>query len=309
MQSINKYKLGYKLIISIVSIFLIATTTFFLFELMPGDIYSVDNIKSEVAIENIIEKYGLDKPVQERYFKMIYNLLRFEFGNSFISNGQSVETIIREHFPISLWLGSVSLVVSLINGIVIGTLMNHFRGKIISKLIKIFLVFCYSFPTFEIAVLAQYYFCVKLKIFPVVCSSDKNALLLPIILMSLTPTTFIARLIDTKLELENQKDYVLSAQIREINNWKIFFFYKLKNCFTSIITLLGSLFSSMIAGSFVIETIYSIPGLGRYFITSVTNRDYPLVLGLTVFYSVIVISVNFFAEVLVTFNNRGKMEI
>lgn len=308
MQSMKNHKLVYKLIISIISVFLIATLTFFLFELMPGSIYSVDNIKSEVAIQNIIQKYGLDRPIQERYLKMLQNLVHLDFGNSFVSNGLSVREIIAEHFPISMWLGTVALAAAIVNGVITGAVMNHFRGKTISKVLRGILMLCYSFPTFEIAVLAQYYFCVKMKWFPVVCSSDKNAMLLPIMLLSLTPMTFIARLVDVKLEEERKKDHVMAARLRGVGRMQIFFFYKLKNCLTPIITLTGSLFASMIAGSFVIETIYSIPGLGKYFVTSIVNRDYPLVLGLTIFYSILVISVNYVAEVLVAMNSRGKVE-
>lgn len=302
----NIGKCGYKLVISIVSILLIATITFFLFELMPGEIYSVDYIKNENAISNIIEKYGLNQSIWVRYTKMLYNLICLDFGNSFISDGISVNDIIFSHFPLSAWLGCVAFLVASVNGIFIGTLINSSRHNVVSKWIKFLLIVCYSFPTFEVAAVAQYFLCVKLKWFPIICSSDKSAMLLPIALLSIAPTVNIARLTASQLDITDKQDYVLAARMRKVTPVCVFLFYKLKNCLAPIVTLLGTIFTSLIAGSFVVETMFSIPGLGRYFVTSITNRDYPLVMGLTIFYASIVIIINFAAELIVLLCNYGK---
>ena len=299
-------KCGYKLVVTVVSIYLISTITFFLFELMPGDIYSVDYIKNENVIQNIIAKYGLNEPVWIRYIKMLVNLIHFDFGNSFISNGISVNSIIFSHAPISAWLGCTAFLASSVWGILIGGLINKTKHTVISKWLGFLLIICYSLPTFEIAALAQYFLCVRLSLFPIISSSDKSAMFLPIVLMSVFPMVNIARLTAAQLNLEDTQDYVLAARLRKTSRVYIFFFYKLKNSIAPIMTLLGTNFASLVAGSFVIETMFSIPGLGRYFITSILNRDYPLVMGLTIFYSSIIITINFIAELASLMFERGK---
>lgn len=294
-----------KLIFSITAIFLIATATFFLFELMPGNIYSIDNIKNPNVIKNIITKYGLNEPVMRRYAKMLYNLLRLDFGNSF-QNGQSVREIISTHLPISMRIGISAFLLSLFNGIIIGSIMSLNKNKLIKSVSLFLIVIIYSLPTFEVAALSQYLFCVQFGWFPVICSTDVHNMILPIIILSFAPTAFIARLLSIKISKEDAKDYVLAAKLRYVNSFALFFFYKLKNSMSSIITISGSLFASMVVGSFTVEVIFSIPGLGKFFITSILNRDYPLVMGLTIFYSVLVIIVNYIAEILIILNNGGK---
>lgn len=305
MKSILK-KCVNKLLISVFSIFLIATITFFLFELMPGDIYSVDYIKSKIVINNIINKYGLARPLGERYLKMLSNLIHLDFGCSFVLIGMPVNDVIFSRFPLSAWLGSIAFCIATVNGIMIGAVVNRTKRKRISKWIKLILIICYSFPTFEIAALAQYVLCVKLRLFPMICSSNKSAMLLPLMLLSVVPTVNIARMTAAKMNVIDSEDYILAARLRKVSGVSVLLFYKLKNCIPPIITLLGSIFASMIAGSFVIETMFSIPGLGKFFITSVTNRDYPMVMGLTVFYAILIILINFIAELISLFCTYGK---
>lgn len=289
-----------KVLLSLISIFLISTVTFFLFEMMPGNIYNVDGIKSEAVINNIIAKYGLDRPVMERYCLMLRNLISFDFGNSFIS-GQSVKEIITLHFPLSLKMGVYAFAVAVVNGAIIGSVVGLCRSRQLKSTGKIGLVFLYSLPTFEVAALSQYYFCVRLKWFPVLYS---GSILIPVIILSLFPTTFIARLLYHCLEEEKKKDYVIAAKLRSVSTPIRYILYELKNSLGPVITAGGSVLSGMIVGSFSVEVIFSIPGLGRHFINAITNRDYPLVMGLTVFYAVILIGINCIAEILVIMNGR-----
>ena len=305
MEKIIK-KCGYKLIISIISIWLVATITFFLFNLMPGEIYNIDSIKNQNVINNIIEKYGLNLPIERQYMQMIINLIKLDFGNSFILNGVSVNKIIFTHFPLSAWLGVNAFIVAVINGFIIGLLINKMKKRYLSKLIKIFLILLSSLPTFEIAAILQYLLCVKLHWFPIISSSNKDAMILPIIVLSIIPMINIARLTSSRLKYIEKEDYVLAARLRGVSQRNILVFYKLKNCLSPIITYLGSVLASMIAGSFVVESMFSIPGLGRYFISSITNRDYPLVMGLTVFYAILLISINYIAELIVIIFDHGK---
>ncbi|MCK9329817.1 MAG: ABC transporter permease [Candidatus Cloacimonetes bacterium] len=295
----------YNLVIFIISIFIISTITFFLFELVPGNIYDTDLIKSANIIANIKEKYGLDEHISTRYFLMLKSTFSFDFGNSFIYDGLSVNEIIAKYFPISAILGLTSLISSFIVGVFIGYISSN--SKSIKNIFFIIIILLISLPTFIIAVFLQYYFCVKFNLFPILWSANWINFILPIIALSIYPTTFIARLLSESIAGIKSSDYVFAAKARGLNEIRIWFSYILKNAITPVISYMGPLTASLLTGSFIVETIFNIPGLGRYFIYSINNRDYPVVMGLTLFYAVILISTNFIANVFVSVNNyKGK---
>jgi len=299
-------KILYNFVIFLISIFAISTITFFLFELVPGNIYDPDLIKSEQIVLNIREKYGLDENISTRYLRMLKNTFSFDFGNSFIYDGISVNGIIAKYFPISAILGSISLLASFIAGIFISCASSKSRGA--RNIFFIIIVLFISLPIFVIAALLQYFFCVKFRIFPVLWSANWTNFILPSIALSIYPTTFISRLLSISIAEIKQMDYVIAARARGINTITIWLSYILKNAVTPVISYIGPLFASMLTGSFVVETIFNIPGLGRYFINSINNRDYPVVMGLTLFYAIILISTNFIANVLISINDyKGKI--
>lgn len=295
----------YNLVTFFISIFAISTITFFLFELVPGNIYDPDLIKSEQIIVNIREKYGLDEPILNRYSLMLKSTFSFDFGNSFIYDGISVNEIIVKYFPISAILGFISLLVSFIIGILIGCISSSGRG--IKNIFFVIIVLSISLPTFVIAALLQYFFCVKFRLFPVLWSGNWTNFVLPIIALSIYPITFISRLLSTSIIGIKKMDYVIAAEARGINKMTIWISYILKNAITPVISYMGPLCAGMLTGSFVVETIFNVPGLGKYFINSINNRDYPVVMGLTLFYAFILISTNFMANVFISINDyKGK---
>jgi ABC-type dipeptide/oligopeptide/nickel transport system permease component len=295
----------HNLVTFFISIFAISTITFFLFELVPGDIYDPDLIKSEQIIVNIREKYGLDKPILTRYSLMLKSTFSFDFGNSFIYDGTSVNEIIVKYFPISAALGLISLSTSFIVGIFIGCISSS--SRIIKNIFFVIIVLSISLPTFVIAALLQYFLCVKFRIFPVLWSANWINFILPSMALSIYPITFISRLLSTSIVGIKKMDYVIAAEARGINKITIWIFYILKNAITPVISYMGPLCAGMLTGSFVVETIFNVPGLGKYFINSINNRDYPVVMGLTLFYAFILISTNFVANVFVSINDyKGK---
>lgn len=283
----------------IVSVFFVVTITFFIFELIPGEVYDLDYIKNENVIENIRQRFELDKPVWLRYIKMLKNTYTLDFGNSLINEGRSVENIIKEHLPISALIGMVSIFVSLITGIFVGNNMAQITKKEKRNLFIIVFILLTSIPTFVLGIILQYILCVRLKMLPISVMDNIAGYILPIIILSISPSISIARLIERKILEVKNSDYVVSAKSRGIKNSTLKYQYILKNSISPVLSYLAPIIADLIVGSFVIESIFNIPGLGRYFITSVTNRDYPVVMGLTTFYSILLIGCTSIINVLV----------
>lgn len=298
-------KISYSLLIFIISLFLISTITFFLFEIVPGEVYDLEVIKSETVIKNIRKKYELDEPIFNRYCKMLKNTFTFDFGNSFINQGLSVNEIIYSRFPISAKIGIISIVMSLVNGTIIGYIIGSTpRTK---KIFFIGFIVIISLPIFIIAALLQYLLSVKYKVFSILWTGSWKNYILPCISLSLYPTVFIARILGTSIEDVKNKDYVLAAKARNINEFTVSTRYIIKNAITPVLSYVGPLFANLLSGSFVVETIFNIPGLGRHFISSVTNRDYPTIMGLTIFYAILLIMSNFIVNMIIAANDyKGK---
>lgn len=283
----------------VISLFLVVTITFFVFELIPGEVYDLDYIKNENVIENIRQKYGLDKPVYLRYIKTLENTFTFDFGNSFINEGRDVKDIIKTNFPVSAMIGIIAIFISLVVGIFVGNKMTQIKQKRKRSAIVIAFILLTSVPTFVLAVILQYILGVWLKVLPISGGDDIKGYILPILILSISPSIFIARLIERKIIEVKNNDYVISAKVRGISKNTLMYHYILRNSISPILSYLAPIIANLIVGSFVIESIFNIPGLGRYFITSVTNRDYPVVMGLTIFFSIILIGITSIVNILV----------
>jgi len=288
-----------KTIALLVSVFSVITITFILFQFVPGNIYSLDRMQNETYVTNVKNKYGLDKPVIERYFLTLSNFIKLDFGYSYINEGRFVNDIIKDGFKISAVIGLLTILISIINGIFLGIELSFVENKKTNSfLIYILLIILISIPNFVIGILLQYLLCVKLNIFTITWSGTINSLILPVVVLSIYPTIFIGRLVNSNIEKVKNEDYILAAKARGISENKIFYRHILKNCLTPVVSYLGPLVANLIVGSFVVESLFNIPGLGRYFITSVSNRDYPLVMGLTVFYSFLLIIMNYMSDII-----------
>ncbi len=270
------------------SLFFVVSVTFFLLDAIPGDLYDLDYIKNENVINNIRNKYHLNDSLPDRYLNTIKNFVAFDFGYSVTNDGRAVNDIIKEKFPISASIGVFSIFSSLILGIALGLL----KSKILSNkrwfifIVEILLI---SIPTFVLSVLLQYILCVVIKLFPVYWDNSMIGYFLPIVVLSIYPTIFISRMLESNIKKLKESNYVIAAISRGISNRKIMFIYILKNSLTPILSYIAPLIANFVVGSFVVESIFNIPGLGRYFISSIINRDYPVVMGLTVFFSSILI--------------------
>lgn len=284
-----------KIIISVstlfLSLFFIISITFFLFEAIPGDLYDLDYIKNENVITNIRNKYNLDDPFFERYLNTIKNFLVFNFGHSMINDGRSVGSIIKEKFPVSAILGAFSISFSLLIGVIIGLTKSKLLIKKRFSTLSILIVeiLFISIPVFVLSILFQYFFSVKIKLFPVYWDNSVWRFFLPVLALSFYPIVFIERVLESNVRKIKKSDYVAAAISRGVSENNITVKYIIKNSLTPILSYIAPLMTNLIVGSFVVESIFNIPGLGRYFITSIINRDYPVAMGLTVFFSALLI--------------------
>lgn len=286
-----------RLLHSIVALFIIITITFFLMHAVPGNIYTGERKLPDAVIENIEEKYGLDRSLLKQYITMLDNVIHFDFGMSMSNTGRKVNDIINQHFPVSVSLGLLSLIISITGGVFFGVLIAMAKGKWSDILVMLFSTPGMAIPVFIVAAIFQYYLSVRLDIFPATGFETFAHALLPAISLSLYPLAFIARLTGSEMSDVLKCDYIMAARAKGMPERTVIFKHALKNAVIPVITYMGPLMAFVFTGSFVVEKIFSIPGLGRYFVNSISNRDYTVIMGVTVFYAAVLILSNFIVDI------------
>jgi oligopeptide transport system permease protein len=287
-----------KVFILAVSLFLVATLTFFLMKGIPGDPFLQEQAVPEEIMKSMYAHYGLDQPWYIQYWKYIKGLATWNLGPSFKYEGRTVNEIIREGFPVSLTLGLEALTLSIGFGILLGTLAAVHRGRWQDHLSMIIAVIGISIPNFILATFMQYIFSMKLSLLPVARWGSFAQSILPAISLASLPTAYIARLTRTNMVEVLEQDYVVTARAKGLAMPKIVMSHVLKNSLLTVITYLGPLTSAILTGSFVIEKIFGIPGLGGWFVTSITNRDYTVIMGVTMFYSAVLMIAIFIVDII-----------
>lgn len=265
---------------------------------IPGSVYTSDKALPPAIEHNIKAKYGLDKPLLNQYVICISNLARLDFGMSMKNEGRSVNDIISIQFPRSAFLGMWGLLLCLMIGIPLGIAAARHPNKWQDTVAMVVATIGVSVPGFVIATLAQYFVAVKLGWLPVWGFANMKYVILPAIALSFLPLSFVARLVRSSMVEVLENDYIRTAKAKGLSNMVVIYKHALKNSLIPVVTYLGPLVAGVLTGTFVIEKIFSIPGLGRYFVESILNRDYTTLLGLTVFYSVFLISMNFIVDIL-----------
>lgn len=290
-------RLGY----SLLTLFIIITLTFFLMRSIPGSIYTKDKPLPPKIVENIKAKYGLDLPLSQQYFKMLGNVVRLDFGMSMQSEGRKVNDIIGEQFPNSAKLGIFAIFLCLIIGIPLGIISALKNGKWQDNGAMILATLGVTIPSFVVATLGQYIFSVKFKILPVMGFKTFTSAIMPAIALSFFPLAFIARLVRSSMLETLEQDYIRTARAKGLSEQMVIFKHALKNSLIPVVTYLGPLIAAILTGSFVVERIFNIPGLGRYYVTSISNRDYTVIMGITIFYAAFVILMNFLVDIVYVF--------
>lgn len=285
-------KIGYM----VVTVWIILTVTFFLMYSMPGDPTQASmKVLPEAVVNNLKAKWGLDKPIGQQYLIYLKNLLHGELGESYTTPGMTANTIITQRFPASLQLGLQAVVVGLVLGIVLGILAAFNRGKLIDFITIFIAILGVSIPSFVFAAILQKY--AAGGYFPIVgwISSDAGLpeifqyTALPTIAAAISGIATYSRFMRSSVLDVLSNDYILLAKSKGLSKLQIIRRHVMRNAMTPIITIVAPQVAGIVTGSFVIERMFSIPGLGRYYVESVNGRDYPMILATTVFFSFIFI--------------------
>lgn len=274
-----------KFFLLILSLFIVATATFFLMQAAPGDPFMQEQAIPEEIMKSMYAHYGLDQPWYIQYVKYLKGLVMWDLGPSFKYEGRTVNDIIREGFPVSFILGLEAISIALFSGVILGTIAAVKRSRWQDNLAMILAVVGISVPNFIMATFLQYLFSMKMDLLPVARWGSLAHSILPALSLAALPTAFIARLTRANMVEVLEQDYVQTARSKGLSTRQVVLKHVLKNSLLPVLTYLGPLTSAILTGSFIVEKIFGIPGLGGWFVNSITNRDYTVIMGVTVFYS------------------------
>ena len=280
----------------LLAIFVLTTITFFLMHLIPGGPFNAEKVNAH-TLTLMMERYGFDRPVHVQYFDYMKNLARGDLGISVKKIGYTVNEIIAEKFPISLKLGLVSLGLSLLLGVPLGMLAAAKRDKIPDRVIMFISSIGYSVPGFVVGALLLYFLGIRWQLLPIMRLDTPLHYIMPACALAFSPLSYITRLTRSGLLDVIDQDYIKTARAKGLTRFVVIGKHALRNSIIPVITYMGPLTANTIVGGFVVERIFSVPGLGAYFITSITNRDYPLIMGTTVFYAAILILANMMVDI------------
>ncbi len=287
-----------RLAVGAVTLFLLATITFFLMHMIPGSPFAGETTKLPVKVlDKLYEKYGLDKPLLEQYVIYMKNAVRGDFGVSIYRKGKSIEKIIAAGLPYTVRLGAVSVCVALLMGIFLGTVAAFTKKRWLSNLVLIVATAGVSMPGFLLSVLLLLLFGVVLKWLPFVGLNSPLHYILPATGMAFAPISMIARLVRSSLREVMKQDYMVLARAKGTPEKLVIWRHGLKNAMLPVITYAGPMIATLLTGSFVIESLYSIPGIGAEFVTSITNRDYTMIMALTILYGTFIIIANIITDI------------
>lgn len=285
-------------LILVLSLFIVITLTFFLMHAIPGDPFTQDQAVPEEVLKALYKHYGFDQPLLVQYIKYLKGILHFDLGPSFKYPDRTVNAIIAESFPISFVLGLEALVLAILGGIGLGALAALYHLRWQDHLILLLTVLGTSIPSFLLATLLQYFLAMKWDLLPVARWGTFNHTLMPVLTLTALPLAFIARLTRSNMLEVLQQDYILTAQAKGLNMFQIIGRHVLRNALLPVFTYLGNVIVVIFTGSFVIEKIFGIPGLGQWLVVSISNRDYTMIMGLTIFYSALLMLSVFVVDLL-----------
>jgi|TARA_B110000263_G_scaffold127925_1_gene111309 oligopeptide transport system permease protein len=281
-----------KLISSTIVVFIVVSATFLLLRVLPGGPFDSEKRLPEKVKVNIEKKYKLNEPLINQYVYYIKTTSTLDLGPSYFYPGKSVNEIIKKSFPYSLRIGVLSLIFTIFSSVVLAKSIYRNKKSLKSKLITNFLYLSVGTPTFLIGALLIMLFSVKFKILPAALLESPLSYVLPVVTLSIPSISFL-----TKLMLESMNDiqntmYYRNAKLNNVKSELILKYYIVRNSLVPFVTAIGPISAFMITGSFVVESIFSIPGMGKMFILSIINRDYPIICGMTIVYTIVLVTIN-----------------
>ncbi len=278
------------------TILVITTLTFVLMKVIPGSPFNEERGTNEAVQKNLEAYYHLDDPLIFQYIIYLKSIITFDFGPSIKKPSDSVNDMLERGFPVSFELGMTAIVIAVISGLVLGVIAALRRNGFLDYAAMSLAVLGISIPNFILATLLIQQFAVNLKLFPAATWTSPIHMVLPTAALAVGPMAIIARLTRSSMVEVLTQDYIRTAKAKGLTPFKIIVKHALRNALMPVITVLGTLVASILTGSFVIEKIFAIPGMGKYFVESINQRDYPVIMGTTVFYSVILIIMLFLVD-------------
>lgn len=290
-------------------VLVVATLTFFLLRILPGGPFDTEKKLPPEIRNNIEEKYKLNEPLSKQYIIYLKDLVQWDFGPSYKYIDRSVNEIIKETLPVSLQLGIVSLLISIIFGTLVGTISATKQGGVFDYASVSLATAFVSIPSFVVGAAMIYIFSVKLGWFPAALWGRAEHMVLPALTLAVGPAAYLARLTRASMLEISESLFVRTARAKGVGKIRIIVKHIFRNALIPVVTVLGPIMAFLITGSFVIEHIFSIPGMGRFFVFAVSNRDYPLVMGITIVYTVILVLANLIVDICYVFlDPRIKFE-
>ena len=286
-----------RLLMAILTVFVVATLTFFLMNAVPGGPYEAEKAISPQARAALEAKFGLDQPLFKQYLTYMKNILHGDFGPSLKQRGREVIDIIMSKFPVSAKIGGIAVMAAMLVGIPVGCIAALNRGKFSDSAIIVIATIGIAVPSFVVCSLSMYIFGVKLKWLPTVGLTTWKHYIMPVFALSFYPTAYIVRLMRSSMLDVLGQDYMRTARAKGVSWFVSLFKHALRNAILPIITYVGPMTAYTLTGSFIVEKVFTIPGLGGEFVSSITNRDYMMIMGTTIFLATLMVFINFLVDV------------
>ncbi|MBQ5995440.1 MAG: ABC transporter permease [Clostridia bacterium] len=285
-------------LLALFTVWVVITVTFFVMHAVPGGPFVGEKATTPAVQAAMEAKYGLDKPVSEQYGTYLKDIItRFDFGPSLKQRGRSVVDIIFDGMKTSIKLGLIAAAVSTVIGVALGAVAALRRNRFIDRVIMVITTAFVSMPSFIMGSFLLALFAIKLQLLPA-NGSTPPGLILPIITLALYPMAYITRLTRSSMLDVLGQDYIRTAKAKGVSSKNIIFGHALKNSLIPVLTYLGPMLAYIVTGSLIVEQIFAVPGIGRVFVSSITNRDYPMIMGTTIILATLIVVMNLVTDIL-----------
>ncbi len=286
-----------RILMSIFTLWLVATLTFALMFMVPGGPFLAEKAPSAATLEALNQKYGLDQPKIVQYKNYMVKFIQGDMGVSLKQRGRTVSTIISTGFKVSARVGGLGILLAIIVGIPLGSIAALNRGKWLDNVIIVFSTAGIAVPSFVVSTVLMLIFSVKLDLLPTYGLTTWKHYIMPVAALSLYPASYISRLMRTSMLEVLGHDYMRTARAKGLSQFRMLFKHALRNAILPVVTYLGPLLAYTLTGSFVVEKIFTVPGLGSEFISSIINRDYTMIMGTTIFLAALIIVMNLLVDI------------
>ena len=282
---------------ALLTLFIIATITFFLMNVIPGGPFNSERASAK-TVAMMESKYGLDKPLFEQYLMYLQRLAHLDLGDSYKRIGFSVNQILDEKFPVSAGVGVVAILLAVLIGVPVGIIAAFRHNKALDRIVMFIANLGIAVPNFVMATALLFFFGVQLGWLPTLGLKTWKHYIMPALALSFNPMCYIARLMRSSMLDVLRQDYIKTARAKGLREKIVLFKHALRNAILPVVTYLGPLTAGILTGGFVIEKIFTIPGMGKFFVESINNRDYPLIMGVTLFYSALLVLMNLIVDIM-----------